>query len=497
MLYDFAIIGAGVTGAAISRELSKYKVNVVVIEKLSDIATETTKANSGIVHAGYDAPAGSWKAKMNVKSNPLFDQVCNDLYIPFKRIGSFVVALAGQGTGYIEELYQNGVERGIPVEIIKDLAAIKKLEPNISNETEAVLHAPTAGVISPFLLAIAMAESANINGVEFHFNSPVQNIENMGKFFIVDTPSRSFQAKAIVNAAGLYADEVSKMAGDETFKITPRKGEYLLLDKMGDFVRKVLFPVPTKKSKGILVSPTIDGNIFLGPNARDQDSKLDTSTTLSGLDEVIEGGRKLIPNVPLGDSITNFAGLRAVSDTNDFIIGESTKVPRLFQAAGIQSPGLSSCLGIADELVDIIKASPNLSGTEIKLKENFHASREKPVIFHDLSWSERDALIKQDKTFGHIICRCETVTEGEIVQAIKRPIGARTVDGVKFRTRVGMGRCQGGFCTPRVIKLLARELNVDEEEIVKREPSTRYFFGETKDFRKENAPIMNGRPIQQ
>ncbi len=493
MQYDFAIIGAGVTGTAIARELSKYKVSAIVIEKLSDIACETSKANSGIIHAGYDAPDGSWKAKMNVKSNPLYDEVCKELYIPFKRLGSFVVALAGQGTAYIEELYQHGVERGIPVEIIKDLAQIKKLEPNISDEVEAVLHAPNAGVISPFTLAIALAENANINGVEFAFNAPVQGIENMGKFFIIDTHGKSFQAKAIINAAGLYADEVSKMAGDESFKITPRKGEYMLLDKMGDFVRKVLFPVPTKKSKGILVSPTVDGNVFLGPNARDQDSKIDNSTTLQGLDEVIEGGRKLIPGIPLVESITNFAGLRAVSSTNDFIIGESKATPKFFQAAGIQSPGLSSCLGIAEELVDIIKAS----GIDLKLKENFNPTREKPIVFAELPWSERDALAQWNKQFGHIICRCETVTEGEIVQAIRRPVGARTVDGVKFRTRVGMGRCQGGFCTPRVIKILARELGVEEEEIVKREPSTKYFFGETKEFRHPKTTHgHNGEVIQ-
>ncbi|MBN2151325.1 MAG: NAD(P)/FAD-dependent oxidoreductase [Candidatus Lokiarchaeota archaeon] len=491
MLYDFAIIGAGVTGTAIARELSKYKVSAIVIEKLSDVACETSKANSGIIHAGYDAPSGSWKAKMNVRSNPLYDDICKELYIPFRRLGSLVVALAGQGTDYIEELYQHGVERDIPVEIIKELSQIKKMEPNITDDVEVVLHAPTAGVISPFTLAIALAENANINGVEFVFNAPVQAIENMGKFFIVDTPGKSFQARAIINASGLFADEISRMAGDESFKITPRKGEYILLDKMGDYVRKVLFPVPTKKSKGILVSPTVDGNVFLGPNARDQDSKLDNSTSLHGLDEVIEGGRKLIPRIPLVESITNFAGLRAVSSTNDFIIGESKVTPKLFQAAGIQSPGLSSCLGIAEEVVDAVKAS----GIELKLKENFNPTREKPIVFAELPWSERDALAQWNKQFGHIICRCETVTEGEIVQAIRRPVGARTVDGVKFRTRVGMGRCQGGFCTPRVIKILARELGVEEDEIVKREPSTKYFFGETKEFRQPRAASVNGSEV--
>jgi glycerol-3-phosphate dehydrogenase len=477
--YDFVIIGAGVTGTAIARELSKYKGSVAVLEKLSDIACETTKANSGIVHAGYDAPTGSMKAEMNVKANPMFDQVCEDLFIPFKRIGSLVVALAGQGTDYLEELYNNGVERGIPLEIVSDLDDIKKLEPNISGETEAVLHAPTAGVISPFQLAIGMAENAAINGVEFFFNAPVQGVESMGGFFIVDTPGHAIQTKYVINAAGLYADEIARLAGDDTFKITPRKGEYVLLDKQADLVHKVLFPVPTKVSKGILVSPTVDGNVFLGPNARDQDSKIDNSTTLSGLDEVMDGGRKLVPSIPLIDSITNFAGLRAISDTNDFIIGESKIVKGMFHAAGIQSPGLSSCLAIAEEVVNNIRDS----GIDLQLKEHFNPTREKPIIFASMPWSERDALIKKDNKFGHIVCRCETVTEGELIQAIHRPIGAKTVDGIKFRTRVGMGRCQGGFCTPRVIKILARELGIDEDDIVKREPGTRYFYGETKDFR--------------
>lgn len=484
MLYDFAIIGAGVTGAAIARELSKYKVRTVVIEKLSDVATETSKANSGIIHAGYDASAGTLKGKLNVEGNPLFDQVCKDLFIPFKRVGSLVVALAGQDTGYIEKLHQQGIERGIPgIEIVTDPASIKRLEPNISDDVEMVLHAPSAGIISPFMLAIALSESACINGTDFVFNAPVQNIESIGNFFIVDTPGRSFQAKNVINAAGLHADEIARLAGDDGISITPRKGEYILLDKMGDFVRKVLFPVPSKTSKGILVSPTIDGNVFLGPNARDQESKLDNSTTITGLDEVIEGGRKLIPNIPLGEAITNFAGLRAVSSTNDFIVGASKAVPGLFHAAGIQSPGLSSCLAIATTIVDSIKAA----GIELVPRDSFIPTRERPVIFADMPWHGRDALVSKDPAFGHIVCRCETVTEGEIMQAIHRPIGARTVDGIKFRTRVGMGRCQGGFCTPKVIKILARELGVDEDDIVKREPQTRYFYGETKDFRLRNG----------
>ena len=487
MLYDYCIIGAGVTGTAIARELSKYKAKTIVLEKLSDVASESTKANSGIVHAGFDATTGSLKAEMNVKGNPMFDELCNDLYIPFNRMGSFVVCLAGQNMDYVEELYQQGVERGIPIEIIKDIDEIKRMEPNISNETEAVLYAPTAGVISPFKLAIAMAECANINGVEFSFNMPVQAIEKLNTSFIVDTPTRSIQAKVVINAAGLYADEISRMVGDASFKIIPRRGEYILLDKIPNFLNHVLFPVPTKKSKGILVSPTIDGNIFIGPNAQDMESKVDLSTTVPGLDEVMEGGKKLVPTIPLGESITNFAGLRAVSDNNDFIIGESQVAQGFFQASGIQSPGLSSCLAIADTLVGLIKEA----GVELEAKENFIATREKPVVFSELSWEERAALIEKDPRFGHVICRCETVTEGEIVQAIKRPIGARTVDGVKFRTRAGMGRCQGGFCSPRVIKLLAKELGKNLNDVVKREPGTKYFFGETKDFRKFNAqPVM-------
>ncbi|MHA1698091.1 MAG: NAD(P)/FAD-dependent oxidoreductase [Promethearchaeota archaeon] len=481
MQYDFAIVGAGVTGAAIARELSRFKLKIVVIEKLSDVATETTKANSGIIHAGYAAPSGTLKAELNVKGNPLFDQICQELFIPFKRVGSLVVGLAGDNLDYIEAEYQQGIDRNIPgIEIIKDKEIIKKLEPNISPDVECVLYAPSAGIISPFMLAIALAENAKINGVDFHFNSPVQNIEKIGDFFILDTPNFSIQSKAVINAAGLFADEVAKMVGDHGFTISPRKGEYLLLDKIENLVHHVLFPVPTKKSKGILVSPTIDGNIFLGPNARDQESKIDNSTTLDGLEEVLRGGRKLVPNIPLREAITNFAGLRAVSNTNDFIIEESKVCENFFHAAGIQSPGLSSCLAIAKYLVDIIKQS----GFKLELKSNFIPSRSKPITFSRLTWTERDELIRKDPRFGHIICRCETVTEGEIVEAIKRPMGARTVDGIKFRTRVGMGRCQGGFCTPRVIKILARELGVDENEIVKREARTKYFYGHTKDFRR-------------
>ncbi|MBD3188860.1 FAD-dependent oxidoreductase [Candidatus Bathyarchaeota archaeon] len=481
MLHDFAIIGAGVTGTAIARELSKYRLNVVVIEKLSDVATETSKANSGIVHAGYAAPEDSLKAEMNVLGNPLFDDICKELYIPFERVGSFVVGVAGDNFDFLEKELQNGLERGIPgIEIIKDVNLIKKMEPRITDDVEMVLHAPSAGIISPFGLAIALAESATINGVEFHYNSPVQNIEDMGNFYIIDCPTRSFQARHIVNAAGLFADEISRMAGDFSFTISPRKGEYLLLDKMEGFINHVLFPVPTKKSKGILVSPTIDGNIFLGPNAKDQESKIDNSTTIYGLEEVVQGGRKIVPSIPLKETITNFAGLRAVSDTNDFIIRASDNKPRLFHAAGIQSPGLSSCLAIAKRIIEIIKEG----GVSLELKDNFYRSREKPIVFKELNWTERDQLIKEDPAFGNIVCRCETITEGEIVQSITRPNGARTVDGIKFRTRAGMGRCQGGFCTPKVIKILSRELDLEEDEIVKREARTKYFYGHTKDFRR-------------
>ncbi|MHA1791653.1 MAG: NAD(P)/FAD-dependent oxidoreductase, partial [Promethearchaeota archaeon] len=400
MNYDFAIIGAGLIGTAIARELAKYDVKTVVIEKLSDVATETSKANSGIIHAGYAAPSGTLKAKFNVEGNPLFDEICKELYVPFERIGSFVVGISGDNFDYIEREYQNGIERGIPgLEIIKNIELIKKMEPRISDDVEMVLHAPSAGIISPFGLAIALAESATINGVDFFYNSPVQNIELIGKFFIIDTPNHSFQANAIINAAGLFADDIAMMVGDFSFSISPRKGEYMLLDKMEGFINHILFPVPTKKSKGILVSPTIDGNIFLGPNAKDQESKLDNSTTIQGLEEVINGGRKLVPSIPLKETITNFAGLRAVSNTNDFIIEESKVMPNFFHAAGIQSPGLSSCLAIAKEVIKNIKNS----GFDLKLKETFHCSREKPIIFKKLTWMEKDSLIKKDKAYGHIV----------------------------------------------------------------------------------------------
>lgn len=475
MKWDIVIIGAGVTGCAIARELSKYTVKTLVVEKAADICSGTSKANSGIVHAGYDAPPGSLKAKLNVLANPLFDDVCSELNVEFRRCGTFVVSTTDEGIEQLEELQSTGEKNGVETEIIIDKKRIKKMEPNITDEVKGVLYAKTGGIASPYGLTIALAENANSNGVKFLFNAEVKDININKSNKTISTEREDIKTDYIINAAGVYADEISQMVGLDYFKITPRIGEYILFDKETLQLNHPLFPLPTKKGKGILAAPTLHGHIFFGPNAVDLDDKENYSTSTEGLDEVISSGLKLVPKIDLRRIITNFAGLRAVSDRNDFII-EETKIQGFINVAGIQSPGLTASLGISGYVIDILKDS----GLELSEKESFQPYREKPVHFATLSNEEKHSLIEKDTNFGNIVCRCEHVTEAEVMDAIKRPVGATTLDGIKFRTRAGMGRCQAGFCTARTIKILSRELNIPVEEVSKKGPGSELFKSKTK-----------------
>lgn len=461
-IYDVAVIGAGVIGMSILRELTRYRLKVCSLEKMEDVAEGASKANSGIVHAGYDPIEGTNKARFNVEGNKIFAEICNELNVECKMIGSLVVAFDEYEINVLEELLQRGKRNGVKGLEIKNQEWIFANEPGLSKEIKAALFAPYSGITNPYKLTIALFENAIQNGAEVIFGFEVCRIEKDGDYFVVHSTDRRFiKTKVLINCAGVHADEISKMAGARLFKIYPRRGQYYILDKPDKMpVARVIFQVPTEKGKGILVTPTVDGNILVGPNSEYIDDKEDTATTKEGLDEVFEKARKVLPSLSKRDVITIFSGIRATPDTHDFIIEEDKDVKNFINVAGIESPGLTSSVAIGryiGELVgDKIDARRNL---------NFNPYREDIKRFSELSDEERERMIKLYPNFGNIVCRCELVSEYEIVEAIKR--GAKTLDSIKRRTRAGMGRCQGGFCLPRVMNILSKELKIDKTEITK------------------------------
>ena len=469
---DVVVIGGGIIGTAILRELSRYDLGCILVEKEPDVSTGTTKANSAVLHAGFDAPTGSWKQKTNVRGNALYHQLQDDLDLDIKWTGSLVVATTDEEVQQLQILLERGKANGVPGLQILTKAEVLEKEPNLVT-AKAALWAPTAGVIWPFGCAIAFAQCAVQNGAEVIRDCAVTGfVKEDGVVTIVNTTKGAIRTKFVINAAGVYAEEIAKLAGDDSFTITPRKGEYILFDKTAasSLVYGVVFPCPNEKSKGILVCTTTHGNTFIGPNANEQKGKEDTAVTPAGMDEIIAGARKLVPNLPMGACITEFAGLRAVSDTGDFILGAS-KIPGFFNAAGIQSPGIAAAPAIAEVVAAAL-------GKEILLrkKADWNGRLPKKVAFNRMTASEKQAAIQKNPLYGRVICRCETVTEGEIVDAIQEPVGACTVDGIKRRTRAGMGRCQGGFCGPRVTQILARELGIPVEKVLKERQGSELYF---------------------
>ncbi len=478
---DVAVIGAGVTGSAVARELSRYDLEIVVLEKESDVCEGTSKANSGIVHSGYDAKPGTYKARFNVEGNRLIHELSKELDFPFKENGSLVLALEEDGRAGLEELLERGRKNGVPGLRIVERDELKKMEPNVSDSAVCALYAPTGGVVCPFNMNIALAENAADNGVTFRFNTEVTSIEKKNDeegrgYYRIETTGGPVDARIVVNAAGVYADVFHNMVSGDRIHITPRKGQYCLMDKtVGGIVSHTLFQLPTKLGKGVLVTPTVHGNLMAGPTADDVDDKEDTSTTAAGLDTVLSRGALSVVSMPRM-TITSFAGLRAHEDGGDFIIGEVKDAPGFIDAAGIESPGLTAApaigVYIAGLIRDIIKPCE---------KENYIGTRKGIPSMALADEEERKALIEADPAYSHVICRCELVTEGEIRNAITRTLGATTVDGVKRRTRAGMGRCQAGFCLARTIPILAELLGKSEEEITKSGAGSYYINGNIKD----------------
>ncbi len=478
MVYDVAIVGAGVVGALIARELSKYDIKTVLLEKFNDVAQGTTKANSAIVHAGFDAVPGTLKASLNVEGIRLMSSLCKDLSVPFKNNGSLVVGFSDEDIKTLENLYDRGQKNHVPqLEIIgKD--RLKELEPQISDEAVAALYAPTAGIVCPYELCIAAAENAVSNGVELIRNFEVKSIETNGNGdFILKSDSDSVASKLIVNCAGVFSDKLANMIGDNSFSITPRKGEYLVLDKsMAGVVSHTIFQCPNEMGKGILITPSVDNNVLIGPSAEDIEDRDDLSTTEEGTELVQKAVHLSVPKFVIRNIITTFSGIRAHGSTDDFIIGPSEANKKFINVAGIESPGLSAAPAIAKYVENIVLAGLG----RFKEKESFNPIRKTPVRFREMSPEERKEIISKNKAYGHIICRCETVTEGEILDAIHAPAGARDVDGVKRRTRSGMGRCQGGFCGSKVVEILARELGTTLDEITKFGGDSNIVVGKTK-----------------
>lgn len=476
-MYDIIIIGAGVSGSAAARELSRYNAKICVVEKEEDVCCGTSKANSAIVHAGYDAEAGSLMAKLNVEGSVMMGQLAEDLDFSFRRNGSLVLCMHEEELPNLQALYERGVENGVKELRILSREELKEMEPNVTENAVAALYAPTGGIVCPFGLNIALAENASANGVEFKFNTEVGDIKKTGEGFELTTNNGVLKTRYVVNAAGVYADKFHNMMSAEKIHITPRRGDYCLLDKTaGDLVDKTVFTLPGKFGKGILVSPTIHGNLLLGPTAIDIDDREGTNTTQDGLNEVLTKAQDSVNNIPLRQAITSFAGLRAHEDHHEFIIKELEDCPGFIDCAGIESPGLSSSPAIGRLVAEILKEKAQL--TE---KDNFIATRKGILDPKKLSREERSALIKEKPEYGNIICRCETISEGEILDAIYRPLGAKSLDGVKRRTRAGMGRCQAGFCSPRVMEILSRELGVGMDEITKSGEGSKLIVGTNKD----------------
>ena len=475
MIYDVVIVGAGVIGGMLARELSKYQLNVAILEKENDVAMAASRANSGIVHGGYDPVPGTLKAKLNSEGVELLFEAAKELHVPCKRNGSMVCAFSPEEEPLIHELYQQGQENHIPGLKILSGDEARVIEPNLSKAVTKVLHVTNAGIVCPYDLTIAAIGNAMDNAVQLYCNFKVNAISRENDAFTVTSAKGDqVQAKYLVNCAGGYSDAVARMAGDDFFTIIPRAGEYMLLDKMeGGTVSHTLFQCPTAEGKGILVSPTVDGNLLVGPTAKVVATPDSDDTTPAGLAEVERLAAKSVPSVNFRQVITSFTGVRASTKGGEFILKASDNVPGLVHAGGIDSPGLTCCVSIARYLVGILSEQ----GLCLTAKENWNGSRKNPHAFREMTDEDKNTYIQEHPEFGKIVCRCETVTEGEIIQAIQMNPPARDLDGVKRRTRSGMGRCQGGFCGPYVMELLSKEMGIPMEEVTKFGGDSRMVIG--------------------
>ena len=477
-MFDVAVIGAGVVGGMVARELTRYSLSVCILEKCSDVAMGATRANSAIVHAGFDAKEGSLKARLNVRGSEMMEDVARELGVKYKRNGSLVVGFNDEDKKTLEGLLERGRKNGVRELKLLSRDEILAIEKNIGQTVTVALHAPTGAIICPYELCMAAVGNAIDNGAELMLDFSVDKIEKSDTGYRVYAGERAIEAKYVINCAGAYSDDIAALTGDESFTVHARRGEYMLLDKeCGELVSHTIFRCPSKMGKGILVSPTVDGNLLLGPTAEDIDDKTDTSTTAEGLASIRARAGEQVSGINFGKVITSFTGLRSVGSTGDFIINERDG---FINCAGIESPGLSSAPAIAEYVVELLRAA----GAELKQNESFSGTRRPMHYFRELSDEEKNEVIASDKAYAHIICRCEMVSEGEILEAIRTNPKPRDLDGVKRRTRASMGRCQGGFCTPYIVELLARELGIDYTEVTKFGGESYVNVSKTKEARK-------------
>ena len=477
-MLDIIIIGAGVSGTAIARELSRYEAKILVLEKEEDVCCGTSKANSAIVHGGFDAETGSLMAKLNVRGSNMMAQLSKDLDFHYDRCGSLVLCMAEEDRPKLQKLYEKGVANGVKELRIIGREELLQLEPNVGDDAVAALWAPSGAIVCPFGLNIALAENAAANGAAFAFNTQVTGLEQVDGGWLVHTNQGDFLSRAVINAAGVHAGEIHNLVSEEKMTIINRRGDYYLLDKTAKCVSHTVFTLPNRFGKGVLVSPTVHGNTIVGPTAIDIPDPENTATTAAGLAQAGEKASYMIKNLPLRQVITSFAGLRAHHVDHDFKIGEVEGAPGFVDVAAIESPGLSASPAIGEYVADLVREM-----LDLQKKENFIATRKGILNPAELSLEERNALIQENPAYGQIICRCESISEGEILDAIHRPLGARSLDGVKRRVRAGMGRCQGGFCAPRVMEILARELGIPEVEVTKAGPGSELLVGMTKEGR--------------
>ncbi|MBQ8528384.1 MAG: FAD-dependent oxidoreductase [Clostridia bacterium] len=475
-MFDVAVIGAGVVGGLVARELCRYGMRVCILEAAGDVALGATRANSAIVHAGFDAKEGSLKAKLNVRGSNLMEKVCRELGVKYKRNGSLVVGFGDEDEKTLAELLKRGERNGVKGLRLINKDEVRRLEPNIGDGVTCALHAPTGAIVCPYELCMAAVGNAMDNGAELRLGFKVVKIERADGGFTLCSEGDSVRARYVVNCAGVYSDEVAALVGDESFSVKARRGEYLLLDKeAGNTVSHTIFRCPTKMGKGVLVTPTVDGNLLLGPTAEDIDDKSDTKTTAAGLAKVRTLAAEQVKGVNFGKTITSFTGLRATGSTGDFII--NSPIPGFINAAGVESPGLSASPAIAEYVREMLTDM----GEKLSEREDFVAVRAPMHFYREMSREEKNKLIAERPEYAHVICRCETVTEGEILDAIRTNPKPRDLDGVKRRTRATMGRCQGGFCTPYIVELLARELGINYEDVTKSGGASYINVGKTKE----------------
>ena len=484
-MYDVIIIGGGVVGCAVARELTRHRAKVLLLEKTNDICNGQSKANTAIIHGGYDAKPGTLKAKFNVLGNAMFDELHEELDVPVQWNTSLVVSFSLEDRPVLEELLEQGRQNGVRGELrIINEDELRRREPNVGSEAREALLVGAGGIVCPYELTVAYAENAAKNGAEFRRNAEVTGVNRLSNgCWQVVSAAGTFETRAVVNAAGTYADVINNMVSERKVHIHPRRGEYYILDKKyKDVFHAAMFQLPTKMGKGILVAPTVDGTVLLGPTAEDIEDKEDKRTTAAGLEKILRQASRTWEHIPTRGFITTFSGLRATGDTGDFILGEAEDAPLFFNCCAIESPGLTSSPAIAkwtaERIAERLELAPN---------PDFDPIRKAIPKFREMSDEERAAAIAADPDFGKIVCRCETVTEAEIRESIHRPVGARDVDGVKRRTRAGMGRCQAGFCTPRTVEILAEELGISPLEVTKFGGDSRILQGYLFEEGKENA----------